>query len=65
MQNLDNAFYKRVTTPKYQQRKVVTASDSDKAFDQVNKTLGVGMSWVVGLSMFYLLLQMLRWVSNG
>lgn len=39
MQNLDNAFYKGVITPKYQQRKVVTASDSDKAFDQVNKTL--------------------------
>lgn len=65
MQNLDNAFHKRVTIPKYQQRKVVTASDSDKALDQVNKTLGVGMSWVIGLSVFYLLLQMLRWVSNG
>lgn len=65
MQNLESAFRKRVAIPQNQQRKVVTASGSDKAFDQVNKTLGVGMAWVAGLSMLYLIVQMLRWVSNG
>ena len=65
MQNMESVFRKGVTIPQNRQRKVVTASGSDKVFDQVNKTLGVGMAWVAGLSMLYLLVQMLRWVSNG
>ncbi len=60
-----SVFDKRVTRPEYQQRVVVTASDSEKAFDQVNRTLGVGMSWVAGFSVLYLLMHLLRWVSHG
>jgi hypothetical protein len=65
MRNMDTVFDKRVARPEYQQRTVVTASGSEKAFDQANKNLGTGMSWVAGLSMLYLLMHLLRWVSNG
>lgn len=65
MQNFDTVLEKRVARPEYQQRTVVTASGSEKAFDHVNRTLGIGMSWVAGLSMLYLVVHLLRWVSNG
>jgi len=65
MQNLDATLEKRVSIPKQRQRRVITASDSEEAFDQADKTLSVKVSWVAGLSLLYLLVQMLRWVSNG
>jgi hypothetical protein len=56
---------KRTAFRNYGRRKVLKASNFEKAFDQVNRTLGVGMTWVAGLSMFYLLVHILRWMSNG
>ena len=65
MHNLENVVGNKVFGPNKRQRKVVATSDSEKALDRVNKSLGIGMTWVAGLSMLYLLAHMLRWVSNG
>jgi len=65
MQNLDATLEDRVSIPKQRQRRVITASDSEEAFNQAGKALSVTVSWVAGLSLLYLLVQMLRWVSNG
>ncbi len=65
MQNMDTTWEQKITRAQYQQRKVVTASDSEKAFIQVNRTLGIVTTWVAGISAVYLLLHMLRWISNG
>ncbi len=65
MRNLDVTLEERVSIPKQKQRRVITASDSEEAFNQAGKALSVTVSWVAGLSLLYLLVQMLRWVSNG
>jgi len=65
MRNSEAIFENRVGRPKYHRRTVITASSSEKAFDQANRVLGRGMSWVAGLSVLYLLLHLLRWASNA
>ncbi|NLW63075.1 MAG: hypothetical protein GX052_03075 [Syntrophomonadaceae bacterium] len=65
MRNLDVTIEERASGPKQMQRRVIAADDSEEAFNQAGKALNVTVSWVAGLSLFYLLAQMLRWVSNG
>ncbi len=65
MRILNATLEERVSIPKPRQRRVIAASDSEEAFNQAGKALSVTVSWVAGLSLLYLLVQMLRWVSNG